>query len=492
MDNGLKLSTEQRQQLRLTPLQVRYVRMLEMSGPEFEEEVRKAVDEMPALEASSAEKAGADELPVTEDGSRFTESAGELQAADYRSEDEVPDYLASQMRRSSQASPEDYVEPVVAASGEGLNEYLLRQLGEQEVTDDERLIAEHIIGNLDDNGYMTRDLQAIADDIAYSEGKDFPVGKVREVWNMVRELDPAGIAAADLRDCLLLQLRRMPRTVENIAALEVVRDYFDLLAKRHFSRISAAMGIPDSLMRDVLAVVERLNPKPASQIEAASGGQAPTVSPDFLVETDSNGNFTLTLLNRVPELSIEATFAPDAPLPEASPRETAAARQFLRQKRDEAADFIRLVSMRQQTLFKVMQTILKFQKEFFLTEDEEVIQPMVLREVADAAGLDLSVVSRATQGKYVATPRGVYPLKMFFNERRSKEQPSEGVPDDNTTHRLIAALRQAIGSEDKKHPLSDEALTGLLRDQGIDIARRTVAKYREKLGFPVARLRRSL
>lgn len=492
MNNGLKISTEQRQQLRLTPLQVRYVRMLEMSGPEFEEEVRKAVDEMPALEATSPEKGGPDDISATEDGSDFTESAGELQAADYRSEDEMPDYLAGQMHRSSQASAEDYVEPVVAASGEGLNEYLLRQLGELDITDDQRLIAEHIVGNLDDNGYITRDLQSIADDIAFREGKEFPVSVVRDVWNIIRSLDPAGIAAADLRDCLLLQLRRMPRTVENLAALEVVRDYFDLLAKRHFSRISSAMGISDELMRSVLAVVERLNPKPAAQIEAAAGGRAPTVSPDFLVEVDNDGHFNLTLLNRVPELSIEASFAPDAPLPQASPRETAAARQFLRQKRDEAADFIQIVSLRQQTLFKVMETVLKFQKAFFLTEDESVIQPMVLREVADAAGLDLSVVSRATQGKYVATASGVYPLKMFFNERRSKELPTDGTPDDNTTHRLIAAMRQAIGSEDKQHPLSDEALTALLRSQGLDIARRTVAKYREKLGFPVARLRRGL
>ena len=493
MDKGLKLTNEQKQQLRLTPLQVRYVRMLEMTGPEFEDEVRKAVDEMPALEASAPEEetGRGDALPLTEDGGQFTESDRDLQAADYRSEDDIPEYLSRQFRRTSQASPEDYFEPVVAASGASLIENLIGQLDQQDITDDERLIALHIVGNLDDNGYLTRDLQAIADDLAFTEGKDFPVAEIRRVWERVRELEPAGIGAVDLRDCLLLQLRRLPRSVESVAALEIVRDYFDLFAKKHFSRIGGAMGISEELLKDALAVISRLNPKPAAQLDSSVGEGPQTVIPDFHVDVDAADNFTLTLLNRIPELNIERTFAADAPLPEASPRATAAAKLFLKQKRDEATDFIKIVGLRQQTLFRVMQTILNFQRQFFLTEDEATIRPMVLREVADASGLDLSVVSRATQGKYVSTRRGVYPLKMFFNERRNKELPAE-TEDDNTVHRVIASLREIIGGEDKRRPLSDEQITARLRQQGFDIARRTVAKYREKLGFPVGRLRKTL
>ncbi len=493
MGKRLELTQEQKLQQRLTPLQVRYVRMLEMSGPEFEEEVRNAVDEMPALEADSGENAAPDsEISFTEDGGRFTESARDMQLADYRSEDDIPDYLRRQMYRSTQASSEDYYEPVVAGGEDSLIDFLTRQLDEQDINDDERLAGSYIIGNLDDNGYLARDINALAGDIAFSEGRELPVDLVRKAWGIVRELDPPGVGAVDLRDCLLLQLKRLPRTVDNLAALEMVRDYFDLFAKKHFTKIASAMGLDDSQMKEAVAVISRLNPKPASQLESAAGA-AVGVTPDFLVETDTEGNLTLTLLNRIPELSVERSFAVDAPLPEASTRSTAAARMFLKQKRDEATDFIKIVGMRQQTLFTVMSAILHFQRPFFLTEDESSIRPMVLRELAAATGLDLSVVSRATQGKYVMTHHGVYPLKMFFNERRRKEESRENAADtDNTTPKIMAALRTVIEEEDKRHPLSDEQITAQLTAQGFDIARRTVAKYREKLGFPVGRLRKTL
>lgn len=493
MEKNFRLTQEQKLQQRLTPLQVRYVRMLEMSEPEFEQEIRNAVDEMPALEAvpEGDTRTEADHT-ATEDGGSFTESAGEMQLADYRSEDDIPDYLRRQMYRGSQASPDDYYEPVVAAGGDSLLDSLTSQLDEQDVTDDERLIARYIIGNLDDNGYLTRDIAAVADDIAFAEGRDFPRDTVRRAWEKVRSLDPAGIGAVDLRDCLLLQLKRLPRTVDNLAALEMVRDYFDLFAKKHFKRIATAMGIDESQLKEAMAVISRLNPKPASLLDSTGGGAARAVIPDFMVEADTEGTLTLTLLNRIPELRVERSFAADTPLPEASPRSTADARLFIKQKRDEASDFIKIVGLRQQTLFTVMSAILKFQRPFFLTEDEAQIRPMVLRELAAATGLDLSVVSRATQGKYVMTPRGIYPLKMFFNERRRKDEaPGEENPD-NTTHRIIAALKSIIEEEDKNHPLSDEQITRLLTSQGYDIARRTVAKYREKLGFPVGRLRKDI
>jgi len=493
MEKGFRLSQEQKLQQRLTPLQVRYVRMLEMSGPEFEDEIRNAVDEMPALEASSPEMPGpeADEAAATEDGSRFSESASEMQIADYRSEDDIPDYLARGMYGRSQGTADSgFQEPVAAAGAESLFDNLTRQLDELEISPDERVIARYIIGNLDDNGYLTRDIPSLADDIAVAEGRDFPSDLIREVWRKVRTLDPPGVGAVDLRDCLLLQLRRLPRSVETLSASEIIRDYFDLFAKKHFSRIATSMGIDEDRLRAALAVIGRLNPKPGGLLETP-GGTAQAVIPDFMVEADPEGNLSLTLLNHVPELSIERSFAADTPLPEASPRAANAARMFLKQKRDEASDFIKLVGMRQQTLFTVMSAILKCQREFFLTEDEARIKPMVLRELAAMTGLDLSVVSRATQGKYVMTPHGVYPLKMFFNERLRKDAPP-GEETDNTTPRIMAAMKSIIEREDKSHPLSDEQITRRLTADGFDIARRTVAKYREKLGFPVGRLRKSL
>lgn len=462
-----------------------------MNGPEFEEEIRKAVDEMPALEADSAERSeGLRSDAPTEDGSQFAESEQDIQLADYRSDDDIPDYLRRQFSRRTQASPDDYYEPVVADGAESLAEHLSRQLAETDLSEDDRLIAQYIIGNLDDNGYLARHPSAIADDMAFTTGRIFTPEQIREVWDRIRQLDPPGIGATDLRDCLLLQLKQLPHSVESRAALEIVRDYFDLLAKKHYTKIMATMEIDEELLKGALDVITHLNPKPASLLESTGGGAARAVVPDFLVEVDADENLTLTMLNRVPELSVEQTFAEDTPLPEGSPRELAAARSFLRQRRDEATDFIKIVEMRQQTLFRVMSAILKFQRRFFLTEDEAQIQPMVLRELADATGLDISVISRATQGKYVMTPRGVYPLKMFFNERRVKD--SELPDDDNTTPKILAAIRQIIEEEDKAHPLSDERITRELTRQGFDIARRTVAKYREKLGFPVGRLRKEL
>lgn len=492
MEKNLRLTQQQKLQQRLTPLQVRYVRMLEMTGPEFEEEIRKAVDEMPALEASAPETEISERLSnATEDGSDFNESADDMMAADYGSADDMPDYLQRQMRSGTQALPEDYYEPVIADSAESLIEALTRQLDEIEITPDERMIARYIIGNLDDNGYLSGSLQQIADDIAYNEGKEFPLETIKGVLMKVRTLDPPGIGAVDLRDCLLLQTKRLPRTVDTRIALEIVRDYFDLFAKKHFRRISSAIGIDNDALKRGIEVISRLNPKPASLLESTGGGAARAITPDFLVEADHDENLTLTILNRIPELSVSATFSADTPLPEASAASTSAALQFLKQRRDEASDFIRIVGMRQQTLLKVMSAIMQFQRPFFLTEDESLIRPMVLRELADATGLDLSVISRATQGKYVMTRRGIYPLKMFFNERRNKqEDPAED--SENTTPRIIAAIRGLIESEDKHKPMSDRQITDILTSQGFDIARRTVAKYREKIGYPVGRLRKEL
>lgn len=491
MESNLRLSNEQRLQQRLTPLQVRYVRMLEMNGPEFEEEIRKAVDEMPALEADSAESTdGLQSSPPTEDGGEYRESERDMQLADYRTDDDIPDYLRRQMNRRSQASPEDYYEPVVTAGGDSLGEHLLRQLHEMALSEDDLAIAEYIIGNLDDNGYLARHPGAIADDIAFSTGSMVTPEDVKRVWDSIRQLDPAGIGAVDLRDCLLLQIRRLPKSAESRTAEEIVGNYFDLLAKKHYQRIMGALDIDEDMLKDALDVITHLNPKPASLLESTGGGAARAVVPDFLVEVDADENITLSMLNRVPELSVEQTFREDTPLPKGSKRETSAARMFIKKRRDEAQEYIKLVELRQQTLFRVMSAIVKHQRQFFLTEDEAEIRPMVLKDLAAELGLDISVISRATKEKYVMTPRGIYPLKMFFNERRTKDADVDD--SDNTTPKLLAAIREVIEGEDKSKPLSDEMITRLLNDKGVDIARRTVAKYREKLGFPVGRLRKEI
>ncbi len=499
MDKAFSLTTELKQQQRLTPLQVQFVRMLEMTGPEAEDEVQRALDEMPALEAVDNDAENA--THATEDGEVFTESDRDMQLADFRSEDDVPGYLEQPLQQASQAMGDyifesaspvrrnfdntPYNEPAAPASGETLIDFLSAQLSELTLNEEDTRIALYIIGSIDDNGYMTRPVNSLADDLAINEGIDATPRQIERIWETVRGMEPPGVGATDLRDCLLLQLRRLPRSAESITAREIIEKYFDLFTKKHFDKIASAIGITRENLDEALAVIGRLNPKPGSAL-ASSGLEERSrhITPDFAVEADPEGNLTLTLLNRIPELRVEASFANDNMVPDGNDKRLEEARMFIRRKRDDARNFIKIVSLRQETLFNVMSAIVKLQHRFFITEEDEDIRPMVLRDIAALTGYNLSVISRATQGKYVATLRGLYPLKKFFNEKLREDD------DTVTANRIIAEIRNAIAHESPSQPLSDREITALLADAGFDIARRTVAKYRENLGFPVARLRK--
>lgn len=492
-----RLSAEQRLQQRLTPLQVQFVRMLEMPEAEAEEEVRRALDELPALEAVER-----DETADT-DATGFNETARDMQMADYSTDEEVPDGMLDDSRTltriadlrpvsAGDSSAYPVAEPATGFGEENVTlfESLMTQLSQSEgVSPDDLTIGRYIIGNLDPNGYMDRTLQEVSDDIAISEGIDISLEDVRRVVELVRGLDPAGVGATDLRDCLILQLRRMPRTTETVTALEILNNYFDLFSKKHFDRIRTALGISPEALREALAVITRLNPKPGATHGPGGIGAdtARHITPDFVVEADNDTHaLTLSMPSNIPELQIERSFTEEMEVSPASGRRSGDAGLFIRRNRNDARNFIRLVSMRRETLWRVMSAILKLQHDFFATGDETLIRPMVLRDIAALTGYDLSVISRATQGKYVATSGGIYPLKFFFNER------TKDTPDAATTHGIIARIRSIIAEEDKSAPLSDEQITSRLADAGLDIARRTVAKYRERLGFPVARLRRQI
>ncbi len=488
-----QLGTELKQTQRLTPLQVQFVRMLEMTGPEVEDEVQRALDEMPALEAVEEHPEEADtHATATEDGNEFNETPDEMQRADFRSEDDMPDYLSATgnpvtagTRRHTSDRDFPYPEQSVASDGEGLTERLMAQVAELDLDEKGAEIARYIVGSIDSNGYMTRSVQALADDMTIESGIEVSADEIKRIREMVRSLDPPGVGAVDLRDCLLLQLKRMPRTTATVTAIEIVNSYFDLFAKKHYSRIATRLGIDTDAVEEAAEIIRHLDPKPGGgvpdgRMEHSSRG----ITPDFSVEATEDGQLTLTLLNRVPELRVEATFAEDDSVGKSVGRQAEEARAFLRAKREDARNFIKIVNMRQQTLFNVMGAIVKLQHRFFITEDEEDIRPMVLKDVASLTGYNLSVISRATQGKYVATLRGIYPLKKFFNERIREDDESV------TANRVMAVIRSAIEHEDKNKPLSDRELTLLLEKEGLAIARRTVAKYRETMGFQVARLRK--
>lgn len=453
--DSLNLSQEIRQQQTLAPMQLQYVKMLEMNAPEIEDEVQRAIDENPALESDPTS------VITTQDDRPYYKPFP-------TSASDSPSY-----------TPEPY------EIGESMMESLMSQLLQAEnLTDAEIRIAQNIIGNIDANGYLTRTPAMIADDISILTGTDVTTAAVHDIWQKIRLLDPAGIAASDLRDCLLLQLNRIPSTQSTDDARNIVRDYFDLFSLMHFPQIRSALGLTEERLRRAMDVIKSLNPKPGRQFGSAYEDKTSQISPDFTIDSDPDGILTLSLVNNIPALNISRSFAADTEVKgksELAERSNA----FIRQRRDDAAGFIRALSMRQQTLFRVMSAIMQWQRKFFETNNPATLRPMILKDISSVTGDDISVISRATAGKYVATAHGVFPLRYFFNEPR----PERG---DTSTHSVMELLREIIENEDKSNPLSDRELTDELIKKGVDIARRTVAKYREKMGFPVGRLRKSI
>lgn len=481
MKESLSQSLEQRLQLKLSPMQMRLVRMLEMTEPEIEEEVRREVDDNPALEVvdtSASEEAA---------GDTFDESAEQMQLADYRDEDDIPPY---RLEANNRSADDVRFEPVAVAAGESLIESLLSQLSETDISRRQMAIARYIVGNLDDNGYMTRTLPQIEDDLAIDAGMEVDMSEIKDVFARIRSLDPAGVGAFDLRDCLSLQLRRLPESPAVMTAREIVDSYFDIFSLRHFDRLASLLGISREALKEADDVIRSLDPKPASRFgESDADDRARHIIPDFYVEVDRNDRITVSMPGNIPELAIERSFDIDE-ADEAGGGDTGNSRRrealsFIVGKRREASDFIELLRIRRTTLMKVMEAIARWQREFFITEDESSLRPMVLKDISGVTGMDISVISRATAGKYVATQGGLYPLKFFFNERVSDDE-------DASSREILSALRALIHEEDPSSPLSDDAITARLTDMGYNIARRTVAKYRERLGFPVARMRKKI
>ena len=484
MKTSLRITASQKQQLKLNPMQVQFGRILEMTGRELEEEVRRTVDDNPALEIKQTEHADDTRDEDTMDG--YDESSEELQRADYGSAEDIP------FGGRSNVSP---LETTQSDSVISLFEYLSEQLSLVDMTDEERRIALYIAGNLDDSGYATRLPVEVAEDIMLVSGSQPSKEAVQKAWNDVRSLDPAGVCAVDLRDCLLLQLDRNPSDKEEYKlARTIVSRYFDMFSGRTFDQLCSSLGTDEYTLGKSLDIITGLNPKPGLQYnQSITEDAASEIVPDFMVETVSSGTLKLTLLSSIPELEIEKSFEEGAEAKtengneESTPvkRARREAILFLRRKRDEARAFIGLIKIRQETLWRVMSAIVELQREFFMTDDKSCLKPMVLRDVATITGDDLSVVSRATSGKYVLTSGGVYSLKSLFNE-------AAGSGDNTSSPKFVSILTDLISAEDKHHPLSDEKLTALLRERGVETARRTVAKYRERLGIPGAKMRRQL
>lgn len=449
MASASKSSLTQQQLLRqrLLPQQVRFVGLLEKTDEEVADEVARELEENPALEIR--------EMP-----------------------EPLPRHIGVTPRYGDDTSF-----PVQPDHEETLRETLLAQLAELDIDARQRQIAAYVIDALDSNGYMTRTLPQLVDDIAL-DGIMTPspdIREVRQAHSAVRTLEPAGVGAMDLRDTLLLQLRRLPQVrAFRQEAIEIVRDYFDLYAGRNMRRLENLSGYDSETISGAHNLVRTLNPKPGSAYAAdptLALGQS-GITPDFYVETDGE-RINVMMPSSIPELQIEESFRTDKP--------AMGAESFVRDRRTQALGFIDLLQRRRHTLMRIAQAIVEIQSAFFLNgDDTHYLRPMVLRQIADATGMDLTVVSRAVAGKWLATPLGVYSLKSFFNHRGSEHSNN----DDPSAPEIQAVLRELIEGEDSSRPMSDEALTHALELRGYKLARRTVAKYRDRMGIPPARLRR--
>lgn len=464
-----------------------------MNRVEMEDEVRHEVLDNPAIQVSDNDESGQhDDFNESGNDNEDDGSANEIKPdpdmRDNDDDDDNDDIPAYRLNISNHSADDKAYEPV-ATSENSLIDYLTEQINEQNLTENQRKIADYIIGNIDSNGYLTRSVSAISDDLIFQTDLNVSEDEISTVLQMIRDLDPAGVGAVDLRDCLLLQLERLSGSADNMTAYDIIDKYFVEFSKKHYDKIISAMKISAEDFRRALDIIRALNPKPGSLYGSADNAKAQHIIPDFSVEIDGD-TITLTLLNNIPDLQIEESFqAMYDSLSTKKPRNRneEEANRFVKDKYESASAFIAMLRQRQTTLFNTMRAIVDRQKDFFLTEDESSLRPMVLKDIAADTGYDISVISRATSGKYVMTQGGIYPLKFFFNEGMRRDSG-----EDVSTREIQSSLKQLIEKEDKNKPYSDEQLCALLKEKGYEIARRTIAKYRERLGFPVARLRKEL
>lgn len=475
------------QTTKLSPQQIQFIKLLQITTAELEARVQEEIEANPALEEGPDDEPLQAESDNTEglDSAEDTSSQDDINLDDYLRDSDISGFA---MNADGGGEDDDRERPLSSSSG--LIDQLNTQLGYLPLNETQKAIGLQIIGSLDEDGYLRRSSYAISNDLAFGQNIIVEEDDVDAIVRMIQHFDPAGIAARDLRECLLLQLAR--RTSHSNAlhlAILIVEDCFEEFTKRNFAKIKSKLHLDDDeLLREAMAIISKLNPKPGES--EGSSATAQYVVPDFTV-FNNNGKLELSLNSRnAPELRISPSYAAmlrDYTKTAKTNKSVRDTLTFVKQKLDGAKWFIDAIRQRQHTLIVTMQAILDLQADFFLTGEDSSLRPMILKDIADRVGLDISTISRVASSKYVETEFGTYSLKYFFSEAI---QTDSG--EDVSNREVKAFLKQAIDNEDKRNPLSDDELVKLLTDQGYNIARRTVAKYREVLELPVARLRRQL
>lgn len=484
---ALRQQLHQKQQQRLSPLQMQIIKLTELPTMELEERIQQELVDNPALEEGRDISEDSDEL---EDYNGLDETEAitqeDIALGDFLSEDDIPDY-----RLTSNNSNELRKEDIPFSSTESLHEFLLNQLHLVDLVETEIKVAEYIIGNIDENGYLDRPVSAISDDLLFQQNIEVGLVQLEKILGLIQSFEPAGIAARNLRECLLLQLQRLPQSEATNWAILIIDKYFDEFSKRHYDKIKKNLSIDDNQLKQIIQVITTLNPKPGSNWGDMLVQTMNTIIPDFIVES-YNGEVFMSLNNKnVPELRVNREYSEMLRgYSENKTGMTADAKNaavFVKQKLESARWFIDAIRQRQETLQLTMQAIVDLQYNFFLTGDDANLRPMILKDVAQLAGYDISTISRVSNSKYVQTNFGVYPLKYFFSESMQNDAGEEV-----SSREVKSILRESIESEDRRKPLTDDKLAEILKDKGYIIARRTVAKYREQMNIPVARLRKEV
>ena len=500
----------QKQQQKLSPQQIQVIKMLEIPTVELDTRIKEEIEANPALEVDDSdepddnqEKLDSNETDSDsdsdngndddfsgndDDGSPSeTDKNDEFDIDDYFNEDEYSNYKYS----VNNTSPDQENKDIPFSGGNSFQENLKSQLGLLNLSEDDMALADFIIGNIDEDGYLRRDLESISDDILLLQNKSVSVEDLQRILSAIQTLDPAGIGATSLQECLLLQIERKRRTPETVTAKAILENYYDEFTKKHFLKIQQGLEIEEDDLKAAMDVILKLNPKPGNgTADSYAKTINQTIIPDFVLE-NQNGEMVISINSRnAPNLKVSRTYVnmlQDYKPTPSSNKQDREAFDFIKQKLDSAKWFIDALKQRNVTLLSTMQVIFDFQKEFFTTGDETKLKPMILKDIADRTGLDISTISRVANSKHIQTPYGVYPLKYFFSEGLQTESGEEA-----SSRQIKQILQDTISEEDKKKPYTDEQLAEVLKTKGYIIARRTIAKYREQLGLPVGRLRKEL
>ena len=483
-----QIQSQTQQQLQtLSPQQILVVKLLELPTVELEERVRAEILDNPALEegreVTESIETGEE---LAENNDLYGNTQEDLSLGDYLTEDDIPDYKLQERNRSWEAAPEE----IPFSDSISFYEILMGQLDMQKLSDEQREIAEYLIGSLDDDGFLRKEANALIDELAIYRGIYIDEQELEEVLHIIQDFDPVGIGARDLRECLLLQLKRKPQSPLKDVQLKIVSKYCDDFTRKNKEKIMERLNLTEAEYEEAIGELTKLNPRPGSSLGEIVGKNMQQIVPDFIVEAAEDGSISLTLNDgNVPQLKLSREFSDmlyeQINNKENQSRENTDAFLFLKQKVDAAQGFISAVKQRQHTLMVTMQAIIDLQRPFFLEGDETLLKPMILKDVAERCKLDISTVSRVSNSKYVQTNYGVYPLRFFFDDGYTTESGEE-----YSIREIKRILKDCVDHENKEQPYNDDELADILNEKGYSIARRTVAKYRQQLNIPVARLRR--